>query len=120
MEGGSDGYPFTDPLIPPSSAPDPVPPLISAHGIDKGDVNVLLGSVSELPFPTTFKTLLASSMALWAASAPDANTVKSFGLDQVIDSFLEFIAPDPPLPTAVSPVRLPVDIPPTVVFIYLV
>ena len=104
MEGSGDGYPFTNPLIPPSPAPDPVPPLISAHGIDEGDVNVLLGSVSELPFPTAFKMLLASSMALWAASAPDANTVKSFGLDQVIDGFLEFIAPDPPLPTAVSPV----------------
>jgi len=106
------GYPFTNPLIPPSPTPDPIPPLISAHGIDEGDVTVLLGSVSKLPFPTAFKTLLVSSMALWAASAPDVATVKSLGLDEVIDGFLEFISP-PTLPTTVSPVRLPVEIPPT-------
>jgi len=113
--GGSEGYPFTDPLIPPSPTPDPVSPLISAHGIDEGNVNVLLGSVSELPFPTAFKMLLAFSMALWAASAPDVATVKSLGLDNVIDGFLEFISP-PTLPTAISPVRLPIDIPPTPCF----
>ena len=102
QEGGGDSYPFTDPLLPPSPTPDPVPPLISAHSINEGNVNVLLGSVSELPFPTTFKMLLASSMALWAASAPDTATIKSLGLDEVIDSFLEFILL-PPL-TTVSPV----------------
>jgi len=83
--------------------PEPIPPLISAHGIDEGDVNVLLSSVSKLPFPTAFKTLLASTMALWVASAPDVTTIKSHGLDTVIDGFMEFIAP-PTLPTAVSPV----------------
>jgi len=112
MEGGGAGYPFTDPLIPPSPTPEPIPPLISAHSIDEGDVNVLLGSVSELPFPTAFKTLLASSMALWAASAPDAATVKSHGLDKVIDGFMEFLSP-PSFPTRISPVRLPVEIPST-------
>ena len=112
MEGGGGSYPFTNPLVPPSPTPDPIPPLISAHGIDEGDVNVLLSSISELPFPTAFKTLLASSMALWAASAPDVATIKSLGLDKTIDGFLEFISP-PTFPTTISPVRLPINIPPT-------
>ena len=103
MEGGSSSYLFTNPLIPPSPTPDPIPPLISAHGIDKGDVNVLLGSVSELPFPTAFKTLIASSMALWAASAPGVAAIKPLGLDAVIDGFMEFISP-PTFPTTISPV----------------
>jgi len=109
MEGGSDGYPFTDPLIPPSPTPDPIPPLISTHGIDKGDINVLLSSVSELSFPTAFKMLIASSMALWASSAPDVVTIKSLGLDMVIDGFLEFISP-PTFPTTISPVLFKSDL----------
>jgi len=112
MEGGGDSYPFTNPLIPPSPTPDPIPSLISAHGINEGDVNVLLSSVSELSFPTAFKTLIASSMALWASSAPDVVTIKSLGLDTVIDGFLEFISP-PTFPTTISPVQLPINIPPT-------
>ena len=121
IEGGG-GYPFTDPLIPPSPppvfagpSPSPIPPLISAHSIDEGDVNVLLGSVSNLPFHAAFKTLLASSMALWTASAPDVETIKSHGLDTAIDGFLEFIS-TPSFPTTISPVRLPIDIPPTPLF----
>jgi len=70
-------------------------------------------TLAELPFPTAFKTLLASSMALWAASAPDVATVRSLGLDTAIDGFLSFIGPSPNPPTAISPLRLPVDIPPT-------
>ena len=50
-------------------------------------------------------------MALWAGLAPDPLTVEHHGLDQVINSFMDFVSP--PLPTAVSPVRLPVKIPPT-------
>ena len=112
QEGGGPGYPFTDPLIPPSPSPAPSIPLnISAEGIDNTDVSLLLASISELPFPTAFKTLLASSMALWAALAPDVATVRSLGLDTAIDGFLSFIGPTPP--TAISPARLPVDIPPT-------
>ena len=112
MEGSGSGYPFTNPLIAPSPTPAPsIPPLISAHGIDEGDVNILLGSVSELPFPTAFKTLLASSMALWMASAPDAEAIKFHGLDTVINGFMEFISP-PSFPTTISPVRLPIEIPP--------
>ena len=76
QEGGSPGYPFTDPLIPPSPSPAPSIPLnISAEGINNSNVSLLLASILELPFPTAFKTLLASSMALWAASAPDVTTV---------------------------------------------
>ena len=113
LEGGGTGYPFTDPLVPPSPTPacSLIPPLISTHGIDEGDVNVLLSSVSDLDFPTAFKTLLASTMALWASSAPDVAAVHSLGLDKAIDGFLEFLAPPPP--TAVSPAPFPVDIPPT-------
>jgi len=76
QEGGSPGYPFTHPLIPPSPSPAPSIPLnISAEGIDNSDVSLLLASILELPFPTAFKMLLASSMALWAASAPDITTI---------------------------------------------
>jgi len=84
QEGGSPGYPFTNPLIPPSPhSVSYIPPLISTHGINKGNVNVLLSSVSDMPFPTAFKMLLASSMALWASSAPDVKTVKSLALTQL-------------------------------------
>jgi len=115
QEGGGPGYPFTDPLIPPSPSPAPSIPLnISAEGIDNTDVSLLLASISELPFPTAFKTLLVSSMALWAASAPDVATVRSLGLDTAIDSFLSFIGPTPP--TAISPAPFPVGIPPTPYF----
>ena len=99
------------PSAPSSSAPIHIPQLITAHGIDAGDCNVVLGSVYKLPFPTAFKTLLGSAIALWAGSAPDPSTVKHHGLDQVINSFMDFISP--PHPTAVSPVQLPVEIPPT-------
>ena len=99
------------PSAPSSSAPTHIPQLITTHGIDAGDCNVVLGSVYELPFPTAFKTLLGSAMALWAGSAPDPSTIKHHGLDQVINGFMDFVSP--PLPTAVSPVRLPVEIPPT-------
>ena len=112
QEGGGPGYPFTDPLIPPSPSPAPSIPLnISVEGIDNSDVALLLTSISELPFPTAFKTLLASSMALWAALAPDVATVRSLGLDTAIDGFLGFIAPSPP--TRISPAPLSVEIPPT-------
>ena len=112
QEGGSPGYPFTDPLIPPSPSPAPSIPLnISAEGIDNSNISLLLASILELPFPTAFKMLLASSMALWAASAPDVATIRSLGLDTAIDGFLSFIAPTPP--TQISPAPLPVDIPPT-------
>ena len=111
QEGSGPGYPFTDPLIPPSPTLPPIPPEILAEGIDNSDVSLLLASIAELPFPTAFKMLLASSMALWAASAPDAATVRSLGLDNAIDGFLSFIGPNPP--TVISPPRLPIDIPPT-------
>jgi len=111
QEGGGPGYPFTDPLIPPFPSPAPIPLNISAEGIDNSDVSLLLASISELPFPTAFKMLLASSMALWAASAPDVATVRSLGLDTAINGFLSFIGPTPP--TAISPAPFPVDIPPT-------
>jgi len=112
QEGSGPGYPFTDPLIPPSPSPAPSIPLnISAEGIDNSDVSLLLASILELPFPTAFKTLLASSMALWAASAPDVAAVQSLGLDTAITSFLSFITPSPP--TLIAPAPLPVDIPPT-------
>ena len=115
QEGGGPGYPFTDPLIPPSPSPEPSIPLnISVEGIDNSDVSLLLASISELPFPTAFKMLLASSMALWAASAPDIVAVQSLGLDTAIDSFLSFIVPTPP--DAICPAPLPVDIPPTPCF----
>jgi len=91
----------------------PIPPLIRAIDIDEGDINVLLGSLTDLPFPTTFKTLLGSAMALWAASAPDAATIDHHGLDTAIDSFMDFLSPPCSLPTAISPAPLPVDIPPT-------
>jgi len=112
QEGGGPGYPFTDPLIPPSPSPAPSIPLnISVEGIDNSDVSLLLTSISELPFPTAFKMLLASSMALWAVSAPDVTAVQSLGLDTAINSFLSFIAPFPP--TLIAPALLPEDIPPT-------
>jgi len=112
QEGGGPGYPFTDPLIPPSPSPAPSIPLnISAEGIDNSDVTLLLTSILELPFPTAFKTLLAFSMALWAASAPDIATVRSLGLDTAINGFLGFIAPSPP--TQISPAPLSMEIPPT-------
>ena len=93
------------PSAPSSSAPTHIPQLITTHGIDAGDCNVVLGSVYELPFPTAFKTLLRSAMALWAGSAPDPSTVEHHGLDQVINGFIDFVSPPPP--TTVSPVRLP-------------
>ena len=99
------------PSAPSSSAPIHIPQLITAHGIDTGDCNVILGSVYELLFPTAFKTLLGSTMALWAGSAPNPSTVEHHGLDQVINSFMDFVSP--PLPTTVSPVQLPIEIPPT-------
>ena len=69
---------YTDtPLADRSTTPyhPPIPSLIKANGVNEGDINVLLGSLTDLPFPTAFKTLLGSAMALWAASAPDAATV---------------------------------------------
>jgi len=112
QEGGGPGYPFTDPLIPPSPSPAPsIPPNISAEGINNSDVSLLLASISELPFPTAFKMLLASSMALWAASTPDVATIRSLGLDTAINGFLNFILPTPP--DAIRSAPLPVDIPPT-------
>jgi len=112
QEGGGPGYPFTHPLIPPSPSPTPSIPLqISAEGIDNSDVSLLLASIAELPFPTAFKTLLASSMALWVASASDVTTVRSLGLDTAINGFLSFIGPFPPTLICLAP--LPVDIPPT-------
>ena len=69
------------------------------------------GPATDLPFPTAFKTLLGSAMALWASSAPDVETVKNLGLDTAINGFLAFISPSPP--TAVSPIPLPVEIPST-------
>jgi len=102
------------PLVDCSATPyhPPIPPLIKADGVDEGDVNVLLGSITDLPFPTTFKTLLGSAMALWAVLAPDAQTINSFGLDTAIDGFMDFLSP-PCLPTTVSPVQLPIKISPT-------
>jgi len=101
----------------PQSAPTtPIPLLIHAVGIDEGDVNVLLGSVTDLPFPTAFKTLLGSAMALWAASAPDAAAVSYHGLDKAINSYMDFLQTPRHPPTAVSPAPLPVDIPPTPCF----
>jgi len=115
QEGGGPGYPFTDPLIPPSPSPAPSIPLtISAEGINNSDVSLLLASISELPFPTAFKTLLVSSMALWVVSTPDVATVQSLGLDTAIDGFLNFILPTPPDMIRSAP--LPVDIPPTPCF----
>ena len=64
------------PSGPSSSNPTNIPQLITAHSIDAGNCNIVLGSVYELPFPTAFKTLLGSAMALWAGSAPDPSTVK--------------------------------------------
>jgi len=51
-------------------------------------------------------------MALWAALAPDAQTVNSYGLDSAIDGYMDFVSP-PRHPTTVSPVQLLVKIPPT-------
>jgi len=95
----------------------PIPPLIKATDVNKGNVNVLLGSLTDLPFPTAFKTLLGSAMALWAALAPDAATVNHHGLDTTIDGFMDLIFPLCHPPTVVSPAPLPVDIPPTPVFL---
>jgi len=94
----------------------PIPPLIKADGINKGNVNMLLGSLTDLPFPTTFKSLLGSAMALWAVLAPDATTIGQHGLDTAIDGFMDFISPSHPPPTAVSPAPLPMEIPPTPYF----
>ena len=99
------------PSGPSSSTSTNIPQLITAHGIDASDCNVVLGSVYELPFPTAFKTLLGSTMALWAGSAPDPSTVEYHGLDQVINGFMDFVSPSHP--TTISPVQLPVEIPPT-------
>ena len=79
------------PLFGPSLDPTPflshnLPQLIQAQGIDAGNVNVILGSVYKLPFPTAFKTLLGSTMALWAGSAPDLSAIKHHGLDQLTRS----------------------------------
>ena len=90
------------PSAPSSSASTNIPQLITAHGIDAGNCNVVLGSVYELPFSTAFKTLLGSAMALWAGLAPDPSTIKHNGLDQVINGFMDFVSP--PYPTTVSPV----------------
>jgi len=107
-----DPYCFTDlvyvdqPLVAVGAAPfhPPIPPLIKAADVDEGNINVLLGSLTDLPFPTAFKTLLGSAMALWAALAPDAAAVNYHGLDTAIDGFIEFISLPRRPPTAVSPV----------------
>ena len=88
--------PFEEPPSgPSSSAFTNIPQLITTHGINAGDCNIVLGSVYKLPFPTAFKTLLGSTMALWAGLAPDPSTIEHHGLNQVINGFMDFVSPHP-------------------------
>ena len=64
------------------------------------------------PFPTTFKTLLGATIALWNACCIDSSLTHDFviehSLDTAIASTFDFFTP-----TAISPAQLPIDIPPT-------